>query len=580
MDKKTVLAIVLCIGVFFVWHAIFVKPIPQDQMKRGVDGGVTPEKIVETKKQEDTKKIEDAEKQVEPKERATEQIVALKTEKFEARLSTRGGSIKEFLLEDYTEIEETEEGKKSKEKRKENLVSTTDETNHPFIVQFNKEKSDFSLPRYTDWQVTEKSDKSVKFSYTDPNNIDYPLITKTYTVSKQEYVIDLEVEVSNRKDASINEQIVVDAFASIKKVESDGAGCAMGIPPAPRSPVCMVNNELIDLAANSGCAGCSGKQAPTPGTARSGEPYVIWTGINEQYFLIAAILMDEEKGFCKLEASSDSTMTASLMYPQSVIPPGGTNKHRFKLFLGPKRYDLLEGIKSQVGKKEINSRLTESVDYGWFSVICHPMLWLLKAFYSLIGNWGVAIIFLTIVVKLILLPLNQKSMRSMKEMSKLKPMMEELKKKYGEDKQKLNQEMMSMYKTHKINPMGGCFPMLLQMPIWIALYRMLYSSVELYQTPFIAGWIDDLSNKDPFYILPIVLGIGMFLQQKLSPTSADSQQAKMMLYFMPIFFTYIMLFLPAGLVLYIFVNSMLSIGHQLLYNRSGNPPKTTATAPK
>ena len=176
---------------------------------------------------------------------------------------------------------------------------------------------------------------------------------------------------------------------------------------------------------------------------------------------------------------------------------------------------------------------------------------------------------MTILIKLLLLPLTHKSMKSMKDMAKLKPLMEELKKKYKDDKQRLNQEMMNLYKIHKINPLGGCFPMLLQMPIWIALYRMLYSSVELYQTPFIAGWIDDLSWRDPYFIMPIVLGLAMFLQQKLSPTSVDSQQAKMMMYAMPVFMTFIMLYLPSGLVLYIFVNSLLSIGHQLLLNRSG-----------
>jgi YidC/Oxa1 family membrane protein insertase len=127
--------------------------------------------------------------------------------------------------------------------------------------------------------------------------------------------------------------------------------------------------------------------------------------------------------------------------------------------------------------------------------------------------------------------------------------------------------MMALYKAHGVNPLSGCLPMLLQMPIWIALYRTLYSAVELYQTTFIPGWIDDLSYRDPFYILPVAMGIGMFFQQKLTPTSADNQQAKMMLYFMPIFFTFIMLYLPSGLTLYIFVSSLLSIGGQVLYKR-------------
>ena len=245
--------------------------------------------------------------------------------------------------------------------------------------------------------------------------------------------------------------------------------------------------------------------------------------------------------------------------------------------MGPKRFNLLDEIKSGLDpEKGPKAGLTEAVDYGWFAVICHPMLWLLKAFYKIFGNWGVAIIFLTIIVKILLLPLNQKSMKSMKDMAKLKPLIDDLKKKYPDDKQKLNQEMMGLYKSHKINPMGGCFPMLLQMPIWIALYRMLYSAVELYQTPFIPGWVDDLSLRDPYFVMPVVLGATMFLQQKISPTSADSQQAKMMLYAMPIMFTFIMLYLPSGLVLYIFVNSLLTIGHQLFYNRDGSPVTVNA----
>jgi YidC/Oxa1 family membrane protein insertase len=293
----------------------------------------------------------------------------------------------------------------------------------------------------------------------------------------------------------------------------------------------------------------------------------MWTGINEQYFLVAAVAMGVDKAVCEIEAAHKEVLTASLMYPEVVIPPGGSVTHQYRLFAGPKRLNFLEDIQGGVGGAEQNAKLDESVDFGWLGFLCHPMLWLLKEFFGLVGNYGIAIVFLTIVIKLLLLPLTQKSMKSMKEMAKLKPMMDDLKKKYGDDKQRLNQEMMALYKSHKINPMGGCFPLLLQMPIWIALYRMLYSAVELYQTPFIPGWIDDMSFRDPYYIMPIVMGLSMFLQQKLSPTSADTQQAKMMLYAMPIFFTFIMLYLPSGLVLYIFVNSILSIAHQLIYNK-------------
>ena len=159
-------------------------------------------------------------------------------------------------------------------------------------------------------------------------------------------------------------------------------------------------------------------------------------------------------------------------------------------------------------------------------------------------------------------------MKSMEEVRKLAPEIEKLKQKYGEDREKLNMEMMALYQRHKVNPLGGCLPMLIQMPIWIALYTTLLSSVELYNEPFIGGWISDLTSKDPFYILPVAMGLTMFLTQRLQPMQIDAAQQKMLLYFMPIFFTLIMLNLPAGLTLYIFTNNVLSIGQQLALRKA------------
>ena len=193
------------------------------------------------------------------------------------------------------------------------------------------------------------------------------------------------------------------------------------------------------------------------------------------------------------------------------------------------------------------------------------LLWVMKGFQKVVGNWGVAIIFLTLLVKLILFPLTHKSMKSMQEMKKLAPEIEKLKAKYGEDKEKLNMAVMQLYKEHKVNPLGGCLPMLLQMPIWLALYGTLQTSVELFQERFL--WIPDLTAKDPYYILPVAMGISSFVMQKISPQPADNRQAKMMLYVMPIFFTYLMLKLPAGLTLYILVNNLLSIAQQQILMR-------------
>lgn len=549
MDKKTILAVVLCIGVWLVWQAIFVKPPKKPgNADGGLDGAVAHQGPANANKKAagavDTVKT----KSTPPAERPAEQTVTLETKSYKATWSSRGANLKSMILKDY---KEREEGKKASQWGPEELVSTSDETRRPFSISFRGEKTSFKLPEYTDWQLERKTKDSLTFRYDITNDKYNIVITKSYKISRIDYVIDLQVGIKNLGTQSLSEQIILNNYAGYQKVQSSGC---VGARQTPRSPTCMANGELVTVKAE-------------PGKAASAEPNVLWTGINEQYFLLASVAMGVDKAVCKMEATHDETMIAKLMYPENDIPPGGNAVHDFKLYAGPKRLSLMEKVKGGTGSNEQDAQLVKSVDFGWFSFLCHPLLWLLKMFYNLVGNYGIAIIFLTIVIKIVLLPLTQKSMRSMKEMTKLKPLMDDLKKRCGDDKQRLNQEMMKLYKTHKVNPMGGCLPMLLQMPIWFALYRMLYSSIELYQMPFIKGWIDDLSYRDPYFIMPIVLGLAMFLQQKLSPTTADSQQAKMMMYAMPIFMTFIMLYLPSGLVLYIFINSLLSIGHQLIYNR-------------
>lgn len=245
----------------------------------------------------------------------------------------------------------------------------------------------------------------------------------------------------------------------------------------------------------------------------------------------------------------------------------GHETYAFDLYVGPKDINLLK--KAEVG-------LEDSIDFWIVGILSKPMLQVLKWCYSLFPSWTLAIILLTILVKVLLLPLTQKSFGQMQRMSALKPQMDEVREKYGKDKARLNQEMMNLYKREKVNPLGGCLPMLLQMPIWIALYRTIYSSAELYQAPM-GLWIQDLSAPDPFFVMPLLLGGLMFLQQKMTPTATDSQQAKMMLYIMPVMFTVFMLFLPAGLNLYILVNTLLSLVQQYYLKRKFAPPTVPAT---
>jgi YidC/Oxa1 family membrane protein insertase len=237
------------------------------------------------------------------------------------------------------------------------------------------------------------------------------------------------------------------------------------------------------------------------------------------------------------------------------LPVDGQLNVKFALYAGPKQLDLLA-----VYKRDLES----AIDYGavtnLFSFFARILLAVMRILERYVGNWGVAIILLTVLVKALLYPLTAKSMQSMNEMRKLQPEIEKLKAKHGDDKEKLNLAVMQLYQQHKVNPLGGCLPMLIQMPIWFALYATLQTSVELYREPFL--WLKDLTQFDPYYILPLTMGASSFLMQKISPQPADNAQAKMLLYFMPIFFTFIMLRLPSGLTLYILVNNVLSIAQQ------------------
>jgi len=226
------------------------------------------------------------------------------------------------------------------------------------------------------------------------------------------------------------------------------------------------------------------------------------------------------------------------------------------LYAGPKSIDILTSV---------DPEMSQIIDLGFFGVISKPLLYVMKAIHSVVGNWGVAIILLTLLVRLCVLPFNLISMRSMKAMQKVQPKMTELRAKLKDDPVRLNQEMMALMKQHGANPMSGCLPMLVQIPVFFALYRVIGSSIELYNSPFIF-WIHDLSSHDPFYVLPVLMAIFMFLQQKITPSTMDPTQAKIMA-FMPLVFSLFMLQLPSGLTLYMVVSTLFGITQQYLIMR-------------
>ena len=291
-----------------------------------------------------------------------------------------------------------------------------------------------------------------------------------------------------------------------------------------------------------------------------------WTGFADNYFaeLVApdqeTIPVADARAKLALVTDNKNIMEARLLAPKTPLAPGQSREFVFKVYLGPKLRDFIAA-----GDDGAKFHFDKSIDFGWFDVIARylqqALIWLAKA----TGNYGVAILILTIVIKLLLFPLQHKSIKSMRAMQLLQPEIAKLREQYKDNKEKMNQELMGLYKRHNVNPAGGCLPLLIQLPIFIAFYRALGYSIELRQTPFV-GWLQDLSAQDPYYIPPILMGVSMFLSQKMTPSAGDPSQQKIMM-LMPLLFTFMFLSFPSGLVLYWLTNNILSIVQQVITNK-------------
>jgi YidC/Oxa1 family membrane protein insertase len=285
---------------------------------------------------------------------------------------------------------------------------------------------------------------------------------------------------------------------------------------------------------------------------------VVWSGITNKYFLMAVAPSDSALKQIQIGMGEGSVYNR-LISSFVTLERGENLSFEYVSFLGPKDYDLLLKAEHQ---------FEQAIDYGFFKILAHPLMVVLKFFYGFLGNYGVAIILLTVCIKIIFWPLTQKSYSSMKGMQKLQPEMQKLREKFAKDKQRLNQEMMAFYKENRVNPLGGCLPMVIQIPVFFALYKVLLGSIELRHAPFML-WITDLSAKDPYYVTPLIMGATMFIQQKMTPTNMDPTQEKIML-MMPVVFTFLFLNFPSGLVIYWLVNNLLTILQQYLIRRQPN----------
>lgn len=298
------------------------------------------------------------------------------------------------------------------------------------------------------------------------------------------------------------------------------------------------------------------KEAPVYGSS------AVWTLFEQKYFMSAVVPLADAGEKFRVEKNGDQVEN-SVETAESLLAAGESTSADYLCYFGPRDLDILQ---------QLDHQLDKAIDFGFFKILAKPLLTVLKFFYRYVGNWGVAIILLTCIIKLLFWPLTQKSYSSMKAMQTLQPEMQKLREKYKNNKEQLNKEIMQLYKTKRVNPMGGCLPMFVQIPVFFALYKVLLGTIALRHAPF-AFWIQDLSAKDPYYITPIIMGVTMFLQQKMSPSTMDPAQAKIFM-FMPIIFTFMFLNFPSGLVLYWMVNNLLTILQQWHVNRE---PKVAAS---
>jgi YidC/Oxa1 family membrane protein insertase len=455
-------------------------------------------------------------------------LVTVDTPLYRAEINTRGGILEHFVLKKYRETIK-------KDAPRVDLISPKALDKAPMGILWNRQPT---------WSKAEWKSKGgdMRLSGSQSGRLvltgEYggARFIRTLTFQADSYQIQETLEVANTGQGPISGPVAL-TMASKKLVE-DGSRFN-------QTNVVYYRTELQQE-----------DDTEELGTGIQSDAGVRWAGIASNYFLLSVVPTSDPLFF---KGKYEDAVYRVALEKNVTLEPGQSSSIQATYYNGPKR-------KSRLAAAPNN--LEEAIYYGWLDVISKPLVSVLKFFYDFAGNYGIAIILLTVVIKIIFWPLSQKSYKSMEKMKKIQPMMQQLKEKYKDDRQKMNQELMRLYKTYKVNPAGGCLPMLLQIPVFIALYEALFTAIELRHAPFIPHvpltdivWLADLSAKDPLYVTPIVMGLSMYLQQKLSPTAGDPTQAKIMM-IMPIFLTFIFLNFPAGLVVYFITNNVLSIAQQ------------------
>jgi YidC/Oxa1 family membrane protein insertase len=566
MDKRTLLAVVLSIIVLLVYQNFFAKPpeknlpVPAQQKEASVASQTTAQQAPPAAPE---KASAPAAIQTATTGRiaaalavtGAERDVVVETPLYRAVFTTRGAALKSFQLKQYkTKVANSEDlvdifmrfigkGKPKPEDGPKliELVHVSEGMPRPLSVSFPD--STVNIPGdgfyETDGSLLDMTKgaepRKLTFTQSYPGEI---RIDKTFTFHPDKYSFELEVMIHNLGAAPLNQNggltwyQYVDPNAPTDSYGHDG--------PVSYIAKNMDRPEVKKLEADK-----------TLG------PDVSWGGFESKYFIASMIPQNPSLTSFRISKDASNLIAVGLKGPKNLIPPGQSGVFSYNLYLGPKDYNIL---------KAQNLGLENAIDFGdWLKWLAIPLLITLKFLYGYVHNYGIAIIILTILIKLIFWPLGNKSYKSMKEMQKLQPKMVALREKYKDDKTRLSQESMALYKTHKVNPLGGCLPMVVQIPVFFGLYKALLYAIELRHSPLF-WWIQDLSAKDPYYITPIIMGATMFIQQKMTPSGADPMQAKIML-FMPVIFTFMFLNFPSGLVIYWLFNNIISIGQQVYINK-------------
>jgi YidC/Oxa1 family membrane protein insertase len=549
MDKRTLLALGLSFLVFLIWSVLF-GPQPKD---KPADQKSVPTKEESRQNDQSQSVLEESPVATGPKrdvmletEKGDTGDITVETDLYIATFSGSGPLIKSFKLKKYRSTLDKTSPLKEIIHAKNNGCG--------FKLGFSGQ----NIPN-VDWSTYKVSRKEIairpgdepkKLIYTweSPEGIE---IQTKFIFYAEHYYIDLSVHIDNQSEYRIDDNLslhLVHLPQNTKK--SYGAFEGMGL---------LLDNKLKEVKVDK----LKDKQF-------SGQ--IKWIAREEPYFMAAIVNEKNKESSVKSDILSDGTIKISYITPSLQLRQQQETTKSFTLYLGPRDLYIL---------KDLNKKLEKAINFGWFDIIAKPLLITLRFFNKYLSNYGLSIILLTIIIKILFWPLTHKSYQSMKEMRKLQPMMAKIREKYKGNKQEMQKQLMGLYKTYKINPMGGCLPMIVQIPVFFALFRVLPNSIELRHAPF-ALWIKDLSAPDrlfsfPFQIpfmappygipvLTLIMGASMFLQQKMTPTTGDPAQAKMMM-LLPIVFTFLFINFPSGLVLYWLVNNILSIFQQYRINK-------------